>query len=130
MEGKLTGGLLAKTLANLALVLEVNVPLVGLAGGVLEDESKDGVALLDGVLAVSVAAGKGAVNGVESGGGRELVYIVTRSQSALIRVEEHTDKPLRPSQRAQHGRKECERGFGLGVKDILFLRDILVDLGG
>lgn len=73
MEGKLTGGLVAKTLANLALVLEVNVPLVGLAGGVLEDKGKDGVALLDGVLAVGLAAGKGAVDGVEGGGGRELV---------------------------------------------------------
>lgn len=49
------------------------MPLLGLASGVLEDESKDGVALLDGVLAVGVAAGKSAVDGVESGGGGELV---------------------------------------------------------
>lgn len=68
VEGKLTGRLLAKTLANLTLVLEVNMPLVGLAGSVLEDKSKDSVALLDGVFAVSFAAGESAVDGVKGGG--------------------------------------------------------------
>ena len=116
VEGKLTVGLVAKTLANLALVLEVNVPLVGLAGSVLEDKGKDGLALLDGVLAVGVAAGKSAVDRVESSGGGELVYSlhVQRSATAV---------------RGTHW-KHCAGRSGCEIKNLPFLRDIVMDFWG
>jgi hypothetical protein len=69
----LTSWLLAEALADSALVLEVNVPALGLAGGVLQRKGKDGVALLDGVLLVGFAAGEGLVDGVKGGRGGELV---------------------------------------------------------
>lgn len=68
---KHTGGLLAETLGDLALLLEVEVPALGLAGGVLEGEGEDGAALLDGVLAVGVR-GESLVDLVKGGGGGEL----------------------------------------------------------
>ena len=49
------------------------MPLGGLAGFVLEDESENGVALLDGVLAIGLAGVKGLVDLLEGGGRRELV---------------------------------------------------------
>lgn len=67
-----TGGLLAKTLADLAGVLEVEVPAGGLAGLVLEGESEDGVSLLDGVLAVGFAGVDSLVHEVEGSRGGEL----------------------------------------------------------
>lgn len=67
-----TGGLLAKTLADLAGVLEVEVPAGGLAGLVLEGESEDGVGLLDGILAVGFAGVESLVHEVEGSRGGEL----------------------------------------------------------
>jgi hypothetical protein len=69
----LTGRLLGETLGDLALVLEVNVPALDLAGGVLNVEGEDGVALLDGVLLVG-GIGEGGLDGVEGGRGGELVW--------------------------------------------------------
>lgn len=68
---KRTGGLLAETLGDLALLLEVEVPALSLAGGVLEGEGEDGTALLDGVLTVGVV-GQSGVDLVKGGGGGEL----------------------------------------------------------
>jgi hypothetical protein len=70
----LTGRLLAEALANRPLVLEIDVPALGLAGSVLQCEGKDGVSLLDGVLAVGLAAGQGVVDGIKSGRRGELVW--------------------------------------------------------
>jgi hypothetical protein len=69
-----TSGLLAQAFANGALVLEIDVPALCLASGVFESEREDGVALVDGVLAVSLAGVESVVDLVESRGGRELVY--------------------------------------------------------
>lgn len=49
------------------------MPLVGLSGLVFEDESENGVALLDSVLAIGLAGVKGLVDLLEGGGRRELV---------------------------------------------------------
>lgn len=61
-------------LADSALLLQVDVPALGLAGLVLEGEGKDGAALLDGVLAVGLAGGEGRVDLVEGSRRGELVY--------------------------------------------------------
>jgi hypothetical protein len=50
------------------------VPALGLAGGVFEGKGKDGVALLDGVLAVGLAGVERVVDLVKCRRGRELVY--------------------------------------------------------
>lgn len=81
--GKHTGGLVAKTLGDLALLLEVDVPAVGLTGSVLQIEGKDGIALLDGVLAVGLAGFQSIVDGVESGRGGELVWGTLQSASNM-----------------------------------------------
>lgn len=70
---KRTGRLGAGAGGDLARLLEVDVPALGLAGLVLEGEGEDGAALLDGVLALGVARGKSGVDGVEGGGGGEVV---------------------------------------------------------
>lgn len=70
---KRTGRLGAGAGGDLARLLEVDVPALGLAGLVLEGEGEDGVALLDGVLAVLGAGVEGRGDGVESDGGGELV---------------------------------------------------------
>lgn len=67
--------LLAQALADLALVLEVDVPALGLARGVLEGEGKDGVALLHGILAVGLAGREHLVDFVKRRGGGELVCL-------------------------------------------------------
>lgn len=51
----LTIGLLAQALRDDTLLLQVDVPALGLAGGVLEREGEDGTSALDGVLAVRLA---------------------------------------------------------------------------
>lgn len=61
------------TLANSTLLLEVEVPGLFLAAGVLEVESNDGLGLVDGVLALSGVGLEGRVDHVERGGGGELV---------------------------------------------------------
>lgn len=68
-----TGGVLADASADCALLLEVNVPAGRLAGLVLEGEGEDGLAVLDGVLAVGFAAAQSGVDGLEGLGGRECV---------------------------------------------------------
>jgi hypothetical protein len=70
-----TSRLLADTLADSAFVLQVDVPALGLAGGVLEGEGEDGVALLHGILAVGLAGVQGLVDLVEGRGGGELVCL-------------------------------------------------------
>lgn len=79
----LTSGLLAETAADLAGLLEVDVPARGLAGLVLECEGEDGTALFDGVLALAVARVQGCVDDVEGLGGRELVCAVRIRQRLL-----------------------------------------------
>lgn len=66
-----TSRFISKTLGDLALGLEIDVPAVGLAGLVLEGEGEDGVALLDGVLTLGVGGGEGCVDGIEGLGGGE-----------------------------------------------------------
>lgn len=68
-----TSRLLRQTLADLASVLEVDVPALLLAGRVLQRKGEDGVALLDGVFAVGII-GKSLADGIEGLRGRELVY--------------------------------------------------------
>jgi hypothetical protein len=73
---RLTTSLLAlrgSALAEGTGLLEVDVPGLLLASGVLEVEGEDGTTLLDGVLAVSVAL-ESVRNGVEGSGGRECVF--------------------------------------------------------
>jgi hypothetical protein len=69
---KLTGRLLAEALVDGSRVLEVDVPGFRLAGRVLERETEDGLAGLDGVLAL-LLGGQGGGDGVECARGRELV---------------------------------------------------------
>jgi hypothetical protein len=54
------------------------MPTLGLTGSVLQGETKDGIALLDGVLLVRLA-GESLSDSVESGGRRELVCNATPS---------------------------------------------------
>ena len=58
-------------LPHAALVLEINVPAVGVAGGVLQREGEDGAAFLDRVLAARVVGRQRGVDGVEGRGGGE-----------------------------------------------------------
>ncbi len=71
---ELTIGLGAKTLGDLASLLEVDVPALGLTSSVLQGEGEDGVTLLDGILAVGIGGVQGLVDGIKGSGGRELVY--------------------------------------------------------
>jgi hypothetical protein len=57
--------------ANRTGLLEINVPGVCVASSVLERESEDGAALLDGVFAVGFGGGEGARDFVESRRGGE-----------------------------------------------------------
>jgi hypothetical protein len=59
------------TAADLALVLEIDVPALLLALGVLEVERENGTTLLDGVFAPGLVGLERLVNGVESSGGGE-----------------------------------------------------------
>ena len=67
----LTIGLLAESLADLALLLQVQVPALGLAA-VLDGEGVRGLGVVDGLLAGGLVVGENAVDGVESLGGWEL----------------------------------------------------------
>ena len=73
MSAWLTCRLVSKSLADLALVLEVDVPAVGLAGLVLEVEGEDGLSLLDGIRPVGIAGVQGLVDEIEGSRGRESV---------------------------------------------------------
>ena len=71
---KLTIGLAASwgsSLANLALVLQVEVPGLLFTTLVLQVEGEDGLGLVDGILAIGITALEGLLDGVESGGGGE-----------------------------------------------------------
>lgn len=70
----LTSGL-ANTSADLAGLLEVDVPALGLASLVLQGEGEDAVALLDGVLALILGGGEDGVDGVEGHRGGKLVCL-------------------------------------------------------
>jgi hypothetical protein len=59
------------------------VPALGLAGRVLQRESEDGAALLDGGLALTLVGGERGVDGVEGRGGRELVCVTRPSAFVL-----------------------------------------------
>lgn len=59
----------SSTLTNLALVLQVEVPALLLALGVLHVESDDGLGAVDGLLATSLIALEGLLDHVERGGG-------------------------------------------------------------
>lgn len=58
-------------LAHLTLVLQVEVPALLLALGVLQVEGDDGLGRVDGVLALALVGLEGLVDGVERGGGGE-----------------------------------------------------------
>lgn len=76
MDKKLTislSTLRSRTLANLAVVLEVEVPALFLATGVLEIESNNSLGLADGVLALSLVGLESVVDHVERNGGREFI---------------------------------------------------------
>ena len=62
------------SLANFTLVLQVEVPAVGLALVVCEVEGEDSTAILDGVLALSVVGLEDGVDLVEGDGGGKRVY--------------------------------------------------------
>lgn len=102
-----TASLLAlgsKTLANDALVLQVDVPALLLAGLVLEGESIDAVTGLDGVLALSIIALQRLVDGIKGSRGREVGYVESVSLECVLVGMEH----------------EPDTGLGLP-----FLRDML-----
>jgi hypothetical protein len=60
--------------ANLALVLQVEVPALFLAVLVLDVEGDDGLGSVDGLLATSLIGLEGLVDGVERGGGGVRIY--------------------------------------------------------
>jgi len=64
-----TGG--CGTLADLTLVLQVEVPALLLTLGVLQIESNNGLSLVDGILAIGLVGLESLVDHVERGGGRE-----------------------------------------------------------
>ena len=66
-----TSRLVAEPLADHTLLLEVDVPALALARLVLEREGEDGVALLDGIGALSWVGGQGGLDEVEGLGGGE-----------------------------------------------------------
>jgi len=68
MERTPTCRLFAKTFANFARVLQVNVPALSLAGRILQVESENGVALLDGIFPVRVAGVQSLVDDIEGRG--------------------------------------------------------------
>ena len=78
-----TIGLGAKTGADLASVLEVNVPALRLAGLVLQGEGVDALGLLNGILAIGFV-GERLADGVESGRGGELVYFVALVSGVFV----------------------------------------------
>ena len=61
------------TLANLADLLQVEVPALLLAAGVLDVEADDGLGLLDGILALGGIGLEGSVDRVERGGRGESI---------------------------------------------------------
>jgi hypothetical protein len=64
------------------------VPAVDLAGGVLEVESEDSVALLQRILAVGLAGVEGLVDLVESRGGGELVWFCCQQLRPICNTHE------------------------------------------
>jgi hypothetical protein len=59
-----------ESLANLALLLQVEVPSLFFTLGVLNVEGDDGLGLVEGILAVSVVGLERLVDDVEGGGRR------------------------------------------------------------
>lgn len=59
------------TLAHLTLVLQVEVPALLLALGVLQVEGDNGLGRVDGILTLGLVGLEGLVDGVERGGGGE-----------------------------------------------------------
>jgi hypothetical protein len=57
-----------RTLPDLALVLEIEVPGCLFAAGVLQVEGKDGLGLIEGILAVGLVGLERLVDDVEGGG--------------------------------------------------------------
>ena len=71
MRYRRTSWLLAQSLCDGTLLLEVDVPALGLTSLVLQGESEDGVGALQGALAGGIIGLEGVVNGIESLGGWE-----------------------------------------------------------
>lgn len=63
------------------------MPFFGAPGCVLNLESENGIAFLDGVFPVGVVGGKGGANGVEGGGGGE----VSCRKSSVICGDQEAD---------------------------------------
>lgn len=82
--------LATSALADFALVLEVDVPAIGLTGGVLQGEGVDALAHIDGFLLVGLAGLERAVHGIEEGRGRELIWqeinVRLRNAPACVRA--------------------------------------------
>ena len=74
MRRERTSWLLAESLADGSLLLEVDVPALGLTSLVLQGESKDSVGSLEGALAGGIIGLEGLVDGIESLGGWERSY--------------------------------------------------------
>jgi hypothetical protein len=70
----LTSRLLSQAIAHLTLVLEVDVPALGLTGAVLQRKCENSVSKLDGLLLIRLAGSQGLVDGIKGNRGRELVW--------------------------------------------------------
>lgn len=106
------------TLANNTLLLEVEVPGLFLAAGVLEVERNDGLGLVDGVLALSGVGLEGRVDHVERGGGGELVC----SEGRELLAPRATDMAVRQMERLES--KTTGQVVACGER-IPFLRDMV-----
>jgi hypothetical protein len=72
------------------------VPARRLASLVLESEGVDALALLDGVLAISVASVDGGVDGIKGGRGREVVCEALLESGWCLRRWDHGSACLAP----------------------------------
>jgi hypothetical protein len=73
---KLTISLLAsrgETLSSLSILLEIDVPALGLTSLVFQGESEDGGTLLDGIFPLGIVGLEGVVDKIKGSGGRECV---------------------------------------------------------
>ena len=69
----LTRGLGSRPRADGALLLEVDVPALGLPGLVLQGEGKHGIALRDGIFPIGLAGLENGVDGLKGLRGRKLI---------------------------------------------------------
>ena len=70
----LTSRVVARTLPNFSCFFEIDVPTVGLAGSVGQHKGEDGVALLDGLIALHLAGTQRILDCVEGDRRRKVGY--------------------------------------------------------